>query len=181
MTRFALALLALVLGACPSSQRTEPTIANAQPARPAQPAPAIDERDVIVKTVLERFIADPNSMPDDGLLPDTGPIYVLAEIGEPVTHTVAPASLPNNPRPFVLKPLAELQAEADRTKATVAFIRFYELDVHDSTSANVSIGADIALPSHSNAIKMCCCSEGARWEKHDGRWTPGGVRVMSCS
>src|SRR3954465_3168902 len=63
MIRFALAFLATVLGACPSPQRPEPPIANAQPARPAPPPPAFDDRDVIVKTVLERFIAAPNSMP----------------------------------------------------------------------------------------------------------------------
>ena len=182
MIRFLCGVLAIMLCACPSSQRAEPTIANTQPAPPASSAPTTDDRDVIVTTVLERFIAAPDSMPDHSLLPKTGPIYVLAEVGEPVIHTVQPGALPNNPRPFAIKPLAEIQAEADRTQATLAFIRFYGVEVHDNHArADVSIGVDLVLPGHSKAIKMCCCMASERWEKHDGRWIPDSAKVVSCS
>ncbi len=164
-------LALLVLIAC-SSPPARP-LANASHA-----APVVDDTATLANVVLARYVADPKALSDAGMLPAAGPIYVCAEIGD-TPHRIPPAALPAGTR-LALVSLADLQRQADRTNQPVAFIRFFELDVHGD-SAGVSVGVDLLLPSQSKAIKMCCCSSSARWEKRGGQWVDGGVRVVSCS
>ena len=160
----------LAIGCAPSPP-PQP-VGNAVP-----PHAPVDDHDVLVTTVLQQYVAAPDTLADHGLLPASGPVYVAAEIDEHQrVHAVA---LP--PGRFAIRTLADLQAEADRTKTNVAFIRFFDLTVDDATHAHVQVGVDIILPKQSQGIKMCCCSSAARWEKHGGVWAPGNTRMSICS
>jgi hypothetical protein len=175
--------LVVVVGAviscvgCSSPAKRETHLANA-----AQPTPVreLADRDALVHSVLERYLAY-GTLDDDELLPKQGPIYVMTEVGaDPIDHRIVPAALPEAKRPFVLRTAAELQAEADRAGKEVAFIHFYSITVEGSW-ASVSAGGDILLPTKTNAVKTCCCSSSRSYEKHAGRWTiKAGPHVVSC-
>ena len=164
--------LPLLVVACSS---TAAPLANTQPA-PA--APQLTDRDAVVAAVLERFLADPKTLPDHGILPATGPIYVLAELDD--HGAVTPAALPRAPRPFKLATQREIDGEADRTNQPVHYIRFYGLEIHGD-AATIGSGVDLAIPKASNAIKMCCCSATDRYEKRAGRWTFASRGMSICS
>src|SRR5688572_1629587 len=88
---------------------------------------AVADHDAIVAAVLDRFAADHATLPDAGLLPERGPLYVLTEIGQAPRKVTRIGALPRAARPYVGRTLAELQAEADQRNASVAFIRIYAI------------------------------------------------------
>ena len=161
-------LALLVVVACSSP-------ANAPLANGGGSPTTLDDTQTIANVILARYLTDPKSLADSGLLPATGPIYIAAELGE--RARIAQAALPPSAR-FMIAPQAELQHQADRTNHEVAYIRL-AIDVHGDT-ASVSAGVDILLPAQSKAIKMCCCDSSGRWTKRGGRWIEGDIRVMSC-
>jgi hypothetical protein len=158
--------LAAVLG-CSAPKAREVPVSNTTGA-PA--APRADEHDAIVAAVLARFSADPETLPDAGLLPKQGPIYVLSEVGEKPDPVVRIGALPRGPRPFVGRTLAELQAEADKHNVILQFIHFYSITIHGDR-ASVSSGADILYPTRHRDLKTCCCLSSDEYEKRAGRWT----------
>ena len=161
-------LALLVLVACTSP-------ASAPLANGGGSTVTLDDTQTIANIILKRYVADPKSLEDSGLLPASGPIYIAAELGERVR--LAPAALPAGPR-FVIAPQADIQHIADRTNHEVAYIRL-AIDVHGD-SASVSAGVDLLLPAQSKAIKLCCCDASGRWDKRGGRWVENDIRVVSC-
>lgn len=160
----ALAIL-VVLAACGGRPTPPPAaLSNAGPAPAAPAAPALSDRDAIVRAVLERYLADPTTLPDAGLLRDPGGINVVVD-----PAGVAAAALPANPaRPFALRRPEEVQAAANQLGAEVSYVRI-SIDLTGDRAVVVS-GGDFALPAAGDAIKMCCCAAFDIYEKHDGRW-----------
>jgi len=165
--------LVLLVTSCSSPASTQ--LANT---RPAPAASEHSDADALVSLALERFLADPKTLPDAGLLPKVGPIYVLREIGD--SGAVSQVALPAARRPFVLIALADAQAQADRSNDSVHFIKFDGVSVNGTTAA-VTVGVDFVMPKSTSAIKMCCCAGTDTYEKRGGQWAFVRRGLMSCS
>jgi hypothetical protein len=169
--RAAIAALALTAASC--APAPAPTLANTGPAER-------DPRAALIAAILERYLDDPGTVPDAGLLTAAGPIAIAAEIGD-AGPTIPATALPRRGRPFALRSRRWLQAEADRRGARVPFIAFGRVDI-SGARAQVEVGVDVAVPAAAHAIKLCCCTETRPYELRDGRWRQAlGVIVSSCS
>jgi hypothetical protein len=165
---------------CSKPRPTQAPISNAGG---GAAAPAASELDTLVAAVLAR-LGEEDAIPDAGLLPKEGPAYVLTEVeipgdkgnkGDTIAHI---RTLPQQPRPFVGKTRAELEAEADRNGDRVAFVRFYSIRLSGNT-ALVSVGIDVELAGR--APKLCCCLAEDRYDRRDGRWTFTSRGSSICS
>ena len=87
---------------------------------------------------------------------------------------------PRLPPPFVLKPIAELDAEATRTKTNIGFIHVYSVSV-TGTTAVITIGGDVSVPKDPNIIKMCCCESVDTYDFAAGAWVFTARKQSICS
>lgn len=134
---------------------------------PAPPEP-LGERDALIAAVMARFEADPTTMPDVGLLPDTGPILIRAELDDDRAPRVRFTGTIRG-RKVVVRTAAALQARADRDHQHVHFIRFYGITI-DGDAALVGVGVDLVVPTTAHGIKLCCCVGYDRYIRRDGTW-----------
>lgn len=156
-------------GAPPAGVQTEkPRLFT--PERPvAAPLSADQQRDndALAQRILARELFDKRNLPDIGLLPKSGPIFILSSDCTPLTARAFPNA---GQRRLRLMSLAELQDQANQSNETVAVV---VLDFSiTSDTADVSSGVDIVLPSSSTSGKLCCCIRSQDWVKRDGRWKP---------
>ena len=170
-----LLVVAVVATACSGGPQRETRLANAAPAEPAAGV-ALTDQDALVHAVLARYLAF-GVLPDHDLLPKQGPIYVLDELGDPIGSRISASALPEAIRPFELRTMAQLRAEAEAKNHEVAFIRFHWISVAGA-DATVNVGGDIVLPRQSHAIKTCCCSASYRYAKRMGKWGPTGDDIV---
>jgi len=124
-----------------------------------------------VRAELQRYL-DGAELPDAGLLPKDSLPVVCSDITVSVAQQQQPAvitaaALPGAKR-FVLRPRAELQAQADKADANVAYISFGVELAGDE--ADVDFGVDILLPTQSKAVKLCCCSSSDHFSRKQGTW-----------
>lgn len=152
--------------------------AEAPPCPPVVGQTAVSswEIDQLAADVLARGIA---VIPDGGLLPDQGPIYVASDVDGPV-HLTAAALPQKRATRFALRTMRELQAEADRRRTHFEYVRFTQLDI-SGTCATVDIGIHIMTPSRSHDTFLCCCSATDVYDKRNGSWVFRTNVVTSCS
>ena len=166
-------ILALAAYAACGGTPPAPPIANGA-------APAADPRtdaERLIGAVLQRYLDDPSTMSDAGLLPQAGAIPVAREIDDRAAVTAA--GLPVVGRGFVVRDLADLQAEADRRGEEVAFIRFTQVEIAVD-HAVVGVGVDIVLPKATDAIKMCCCRSVSSYLRRPDGWAYGVRQSSIC-
>ena len=120
--------------------------------------------DEVVAAALEQFLETPKSVPDSSLLP-AGPVYVMVDIA----HVPDPAAMPASPRPFVLVDRDQLQAEADRTRKPVGYIRFSTICI-ERNRAWVTIGVEHTLPTWGGSGGGGC-SARETYQKTNRGWT----------
>ncbi|HEY1547530.1 MAG TPA: hypothetical protein VGG28_06915 [Kofleriaceae bacterium] len=131
------------------------------------------ELDAIARRVLERYAADPKTVPDGELAHD---IRLVRTDLERHRHLGAAALPPG----FVGKTRAELAAEPARVGSDVYYVDVRAIDA-DPTCAIVEIGTDFVAVPQPGAIKMCCCSASQIYELRGGRWEFVGNAVVVCS
>lgn len=150
-----------------------PPIANVAP---KSTEPARTDTDDLLAMMLNEYIADPKSMPDAGLLTDSGPIDLVIDVehGAPVRFE----RLPQGKRRFVIKTVAEIQHEADATKTRIGYLHL--AISFDAKGAMVTRGGDIAFPADPKVIKMCCCSSSRHYDKTPAGWRPARTMMESC-
>jgi hypothetical protein len=123
----------------------------------------------VIVAALTRFQQDPKTLLDHDLIKPNLFVVVEPDIAPPVL-----------PPPFVLKPIAELEAEASRTKTNVGFIHVYSVAVLGD-SALITIGGDIAVPKDPNLVKMCCCESQDKYDLEAGTWRFAARKESICS
>jgi hypothetical protein len=160
--------LLVLVAVCSSAPAPPAAVANVKSAPPrSELAIAIDE---LARIELERYVADPKTLPDGGLLDAP---YVRVEVPVTVGEKAAPAgaltaaALPAGAT-FELETGAELQAEADRTGHNVGFVGVSL--IWEPPGARVGFGVDIAIPTKNRGAKLCCCTAYDVFERRAGRW-----------
>jgi len=123
----------------------------------------------VIAAALARARATPETLPDDSLVGKNH--YVMIEPG---------TQKPLLPPPYVAMTKAELEAEADRTNASVGFIHIFGVEAHGD-DADITIGGDVALPAATRKHKLCCCEGTDHYTRANGVWTYAGTGMQICS
>ena len=163
--------VATALSPGPSEPATTPPVSEAQhldnstPPRPLLSKEQQQDIDALAREILAGSLFGKRNLPDLGLLPKRGPIFVLNVPTTPLTEDAFP---PKKNQRLQLATLAELQALANQRDTSIAFV---ELDISiTGDSASVRSGVDIVLPSREHGMKLCCCVIFQYWHKTRGRW-----------
>jgi hypothetical protein len=145
-------------------------------ARPTAPAQLRSDTDTIIRMILDRFVANPENIPDGGLVSTTEPILVVVEVadGLPPTAAAFPAA-----KRFVFDTMDSIQHRADTTNTRIGFLHI--TIGFGKEGAGVSEGGDIALPGNGAATKLCCCTSSMHYSKAGGTWKAGPVQMSICS
>ena len=157
---------AILLALCLSVPMAAGGLAQTPP-HPAAPF-APDELQTFVRAALaDRLQA--NDLPDKNLL--HAPRIGVRDMMPQAHLTLREAALPavDGYDLFLLSP-SDAQAEADRRKTSVAFITVDEPVIAGDT-ATIWLGVDIAVPSQSGLVKLCCCSGKAEFRRAGNSWT----------
>jgi len=167
-------IVALAVCAACGGPPPAPPIANGAPGV----ADTHSDAERLIAAVLQRYLDDPSTMPDHGLLPQAGAVAIAREIrgGGSVTAGAVPAG----GRGFAVRGLADLQAQADRRGESVAFIHFTKVEIA-ADHAVVGVGVDVALPAAAGGVKMCCCRSYSRYLRRGDGWVFGVEEDSICS
>jgi hypothetical protein len=140
---------------------------------------AQQELDAVAKAVLERYVADHDSIPDSGLLADEKTILVDRDLEYDGTGGQLTAeALPHGA--FAIRSAAEMQADADRTDQYVHYIFIHSLQI-EADRATFWVGVHLKLPDNPDGPGTCCCSAEHRYVKRDGKWTYSATTSEVCS
>lgn len=174
----ALALVALLVacGSKPPATTIEP-ISNQAATPVASPAaPPTAELDALLLAVLTRFEADEETVPDSGML--TSPVvYIVFDDAV----SLGPAAFPPAAKhTYVVKTMAQVQAEADDTGQNINYIGIGAIS-REANQARFWIGVDFAMPSAEGGGKLCCCKGEVIYELRAGAWTFTGTGMAICS
>jgi hypothetical protein len=142
-----------------------------QPACPPvsnAPTPSVAETDALVGAVLERYLTDRDALPDGGMLPSTGPVFVVSDADGALrtTHSAIPKAGAGK---LVFRTSRDLQADADRLGTEVFYVGFYRATI-SGDCATIGVGVYFAAPKNSKKIYLCCCSSTDVYERQHGRW-----------
>ncbi len=147
---------------------------------PPSELPVADEAiQRFVRAALEERIAA-KDLPDLGMLRNQTRIGIREEMPG-ARLRLDQRALPHvHGLDFYLITQAAAQAQADRTKDSVAFL-IVERPVINGDEATVRLGSDVAIPTNPKVVKMCCCESDGQFRRVDGRWTFVKWTLMQCS
>lgn len=138
------------------------------PPVPSAPTPSVAETDALIGAVLERYLTDRDALPDGGMLPSTGPVFVVSDADGALRMTAS--AIPKaGAGKLVLRTRRDLQADADRLGTEVFFVGFYRATI-SGDCATIDVGVYFAAPKNSKKIYLCCCSSTDVYERQHGRW-----------
>jgi hypothetical protein len=150
--------------ACPSSPRGAVILGHSTPQA---------EIDAIAHRVLERYAADPKTVPDGELAPHISFVRVDLDHHRRVGAGALPAG-------FAGKTRDELAGESKRLGSDVYYVDLRSIDA-DPTCALVWIGVNFVDRPRPGSIKTCCCSAAQLYELRNGRWEYVGNTETVCS
>ena len=174
---FLLALAACDAGAPPVSGPRADEIVEAE-IRVAKRS-AQRELDALAKAVLERYVVDPTSIPDNQLLEHEKTIVIDRDLDYDGTgSTLTTAALPLGP--FAIRSAAERQADADQQNTYVHNIFIHSLKI-EGDRATFWVGVHVTLPNRPEGSGTCCCSEEQVYIKRGGSWVYSRTTDSICS
>jgi hypothetical protein len=137
------------------------------------------EIDALARAVLERYIVDPTSVPDNQLLEHERTIVIDRDLEYDGTgSTLTTAALPLGP--FAIRSAEERQADADRQNTYVHNIFIHSLKIEGDT-ATFWVGVHVTLPNRPEGSGTCCCSEEQIYIKRGGSWVYSKTTDSICS
>ena len=134
--------------------------------------------DLLVRHALEDRLAA-NDLPDADLVLNQPRIAISEDAGGGVTLTAAAVPQREGYDFYLVSPAAA-RAEADKSGKPFFFVIARNPTI-DGDSASVSIGADLALPSASLQLKLCCCVFRGEFRRMEGRWTFSRWAERACA
>lgn len=117
--------------------------------------PTKDQRDVVRAVTKHIERAGRTALPDSGLLPEKGPLPLLAQLGgdgPPLT-----ADMLTQPKQWKLHSKDEWQAEADKLGKSV-YVAVIGLPQIEGEIALVSVGVEVIVPTGTGGLVLCCCT-----------------------
>jgi hypothetical protein len=137
------------------------------------------EIDALARAVLERYIVDPTSVPDNQLLEHERTIVIDRDLEYDGTgSTLTTAALPLGP--FAIRSGAEMQADADRTNENVHYIFIHSLKI-EGDRATFWVGVHVKIANVPEGSGTCCCSEEDVYVKKNGVWVYAATNDSICS
>lgn len=136
------------------------------------------EVEALVAAVLARYLEDRSSIMGGRLVPERGPLHVVAEVdGRAI---LAPTAIPAGAsRVIVLTTHRELEARARRTQM---HIRYLALRVEEARTgcAVVHVGSRVATPPLPPLSWFCTCSSDHIYNERDGHWVFRREGMAAC-
>jgi hypothetical protein len=174
-------LLLLVIAACDAGARPPPSpradhlaVLELHEAR----IRAQRELDAVAHAALERYAADPKTVPDYGLLEQETTIKVASNLTRDEGGVLTADALPS-PK-FALRSPESMQEEADRTNTYVHYIFIHSLKI-EGDRATFWLGVHLKLPNRPEGPGTCCCSSEEVYVKRGGAWAYAETTSSICS
>ncbi len=117
--------------------------------------------------IADRFAA--RDLPDFGLLPESGDIWIRQETDNPNSELTNDALPQLNNRQFRLIQQSVAQARADASGTSIVFITVGRVVVNGA-DASINLGVDTVDPRSPGTIKLCCCSGDAKYQQVGDEW-----------
>lgn len=137
------------------------------------------ELDAVAKAVLERYVVDPTTVPDNQLLEHEKTIVVDRGLDYDGTGaTLTNAALPLGR--FAIRSAVERQADADQQNTYVHNIFIHSLEI-EGDRATFWVGVHVTLPNRPEGSGTCCCSEKQVYVKKNGMWIYAETTDSICS
>ncbi len=137
--------------------------------------PTKDQRDVVLAVTRRIELEGRSSLPDSGLMPEKGPLPLLAQLG--FEGPPLASDLLMTPSRWALNPRSAWQAKADAAGKSQYVVEIGLPDVEGDV-ATVSVGVQLVTQTSFRGVVLCCCTaidiyrrnaRGVwRFEKRDG-------------